>query len=151
FVKSHLERAMKEKNRTLIIEGTPKVRFFPVAGIALGKTSLSEPGSDKVFIALESAEVAVRTMPLLSGEIAVETFKLSGLRANLVRHKDGTFNYSDLAGGKAAHGSGGGRPPAVKLAEVLIEKAQLSYRDEGSGQEIGVADVLVKTGRLDGQ
>ena len=72
FVKTRLERAMKEKNRTLKIEGEPKLRLFPVAGIALGKTSLSEPGSDRVFVALESAEVAVRVPPLLSGEVAVE-------------------------------------------------------------------------------
>jgi AsmA protein len=89
---------MKEKNRTLSIEGTPTLRLFPVAGIALGKTSLSEPGSDKVFVSLESAEIAVRTMPLLSREVAIEILKISGLKANLVRRKDGTMNFADLAG-----------------------------------------------------
>ena len=48
FVKARLERAMKEKNRTLKIEGEPQLKLFPVAGIALGKTTLSEPGSDKL-------------------------------------------------------------------------------------------------------
>ena len=82
FVKARLESAMKEKNRTLNIEGEPKVKLFPVAGLALGKTSLSEPGSDTLFVALDSAEVALRVMPLLSGEISVETLKLSGLKAD---------------------------------------------------------------------
>ena len=150
FVKSRLEQAMKAKNRTLTIEGTPKLRLFPVAGIALGKTVLTEAGSDKVFLALDSAEVAVRTMPLLSHEIAVETLKIAGLRANVVRHKDGSTNYSDLAGGKEAPAKGE-KPPALRLAEVQVEKAQLSYRDEASGQELNVADLNVKTGRLDGQ
>ena len=59
---------MKEKNRTLSIEGDPKVKLFPVAGLSLGTTSLSEPGSDKLFVSLESAEVAVRAMPLFSGD-----------------------------------------------------------------------------------
>jgi len=150
FVKSRLEQAMKAKNRTLTIEGTPKLRLFPVAGIALGKTVLTEPGSDKVFLALDSAEVAVRTMPLLSSEIAVETLKIAGLRANVVRHKDGTTNYADLGGGKEASAKGE-KPPALRLAEVLVEKAQLTYRDEASGQELSVAELNVKTGRLDGQ
>ena len=35
FVKSRLEREMKAHNRTLTIEGEPKVRIFPVAGITL--------------------------------------------------------------------------------------------------------------------
>ena len=151
FVKSRLEQAMKEKNRTLSIEGTPKVRLFPVAGIALGKTSISEPASDRVFVALESAEVALRTMPLLSGEVALETLKVSGLRANVVRRKDGTMNYSDLAGAKDKASARGEALPRIRVAEVLIEKAQLSYRDEASGQELNVAELNVKTGRLDGQ
>lgn len=150
FVKSRLEQAMKAKNRTLSIEGTPTIRLYPVAGIALGKTSLSEAGTDKVFVALDSAEVAVRTMPLLSGEVAVETLKIAGLRANVVRHKDGSTNYSDLAGGKETSAKGE-KPPVLRIAEVQIDKAQLSYRDEASGQELNVADLNVKTGRLDGQ
>ena len=150
FVKSRLEQAMKAKNRTLSIEGTPTLRLFPVAGIALGKTSLSEPGGDRVFVALESAEVAVRTMPLLSGEIAVETLKVAGLRVNVARHKDGSTNYSDLAGGKDKP-AGGEKPPRLRLAEVQIDRAQLSYRDEASGEEVNVAELNVKTGRLDGQ
>lgn len=151
FVKARLEQAMKEKNRAVSIEGTPKVRLFPVAGIVLGKTSISEPASDRVFVALESAEVAVRTMPLLSGEVALETLKVSGLRAHVVKRKDGTMNYSDLAGAKDKAPARGEAPPRIRLAEVLIEKAQLSYRDEASGQELTVADLNVKTGRLDGQ
>lgn len=151
FVKSRLEQAMKAKNRTLSIEGTPKIRLFPVAGVALGKTSLSEPGSERVFVALESAEVAVRTMPLLSGEVALETLKVSGLRANVVRRKDGTMNYADLAGRAEKTAAKSEAPPKLRLAEVLIEKAQLSYRDEASGQELNVAELNAKTGRLDGQ
>jgi AsmA protein len=72
FVKARLERAMKEKNRTLSIEGTPRLTLFPVAGLALGKTTLSEPGSDRTFLALDSAEVAVRVMPLLYREARLE-------------------------------------------------------------------------------
>lgn len=150
FVKSRLEQAMKAKNRTVSIEGTPQVRLFPVAGIALGKTSISEPGSNQVFVALESAEVAVRTLPLLSGEVALETLKVSGLRANVVRRKDGTMNYADLGGKERKDSAKGEAPPKIRVAEVLIEKAQLSYRDEATGQELNVADLNVRTGRLDG-
>jgi AsmA protein len=151
FVKTHLEAAMKEKNRTLKIDGVPQLKLFPVAGIALGKTSLSEPGSDKLFLSLDSAEVAVRVMPLLSSEVAVETLKVSGLRANVVRRKDGTMNFSDLAGKGADKPAGGKAPPNVRIAEVNVEKVQVAYHDEASGQELDVADLNLKTGRLDGQ
>src|SRR5688572_7558489 len=137
FVKSRLERAMKAKNRTLLIEGTPAVRLFPVAGLSLGRTTLSEPGSDRQFVALDSADVAVRVMPLLSGEVAVETFKLSGLKANLVRRKDGSMNFSDLVEPKDKDRKPEA-PPNLRLAEVSVEQVQLSYRDEASGQELNV-------------
>ena len=151
FVKHRLEGAMKERNRTLVIEGEPKLRLFPVAGLALGKTSLSEPGSDKLFLSLDSAEVAVRSLPLLSGEIAVETLKLSGMKVNVVRRKDGSMNFSDLAGGKEKADGKPGAPPNLRIAEMIVEKLQLAYRDEATGQELAVSDVHVKTGRLDGQ
>lgn len=150
FVKARLESAMKDKNRTLSIEGEPKVKLFPVAGLALGKTSLSEPGGDKLFVSLDSAEIAVRVMPLLSGEVAVETLKLAGLRANVVRRKDGSMNFSDLAGPKDKDKKPG-EPPNLRIAEVLVEKVQLDYRDEATGQELNIADLNLKTGRLDGQ
>jgi len=151
FIKARLEGAMKGRNRVLVIDGDPKLRLFPVAGIALGKTSLTEPGSDKLFFSLDSAEVAVRTMPLLSGEIAVETFKVSGMKANVIRHKDGSMNFSDLAGSKEKAAGKTSEPPNVRIAEMIVEKLQLSYRDEATGQELNVTDANVKTGRLDGQ
>jgi len=150
FVKGRLESAMKERNRTLKIDGVPQVKLFPVAGIALGKTSISEPGSDKLFLSLDSAEVAVRVMPLLSSEVAVETLKLSGLKANVVRRKDGTMNFSDLVEPKGKDKKPE-EPPNLRLAEVNVEKVQIAYRDEATGQELNVAELNLKTGRLDGQ
>ena len=151
FVKTRLEAAMKERNRSFVTEGTPKLRLFPVAGLALGKTSLSEPGGDKAFVTLDSAEVLVRVMPLLSGEVAVETLKLSGLKANLVRRKDGSMNFADLSGGKPKAGGKAEEPPNLRIAEIDIAKVQVNYRDEATGQELTIAELNLKTGRLDGQ
>ena len=151
FVKSRLERMMKEKNRTLAIEGVPALRLFPVAGIALGKTTLSEAGSNKAFVTLGAAEVAVRVMPLLSGEVAIETLKVSGLTLNVVRRKDGSMNFADLAGGGTEKEGGAARRPALRVAEVDVEKVHIAYRDEATGQELNVGELSLKTGRLDGQ
>ena len=85
FVKGKMQAAMQERNRTLKIEGTPTVSLFPVLRLGLGKTSLSEPNSEKTFATLDSLEVAVRVMPLLSREVAVEVLALKGLRLNAAR------------------------------------------------------------------
>jgi AsmA protein len=150
FVKTRLERAMQARHRTLRIEGVPTLTLFPVAGISLGKTTLSEPDSDKPFVSLDSAQVAVRVMPLLSSEVAVEKLQASGLDVHLVRRKDGSMNFADLAGGAERHGGAAAAPPRLRLAEVLVDHARLSYRDEASGREVEVRDFSLKTGRLDG-
>ena len=59
---------------------------------------LSEHASEKEFLSLDSAKVAVRVMPLLSGTLEVEALSVAGLKANLVRAKDGRMNTDDLAG-----------------------------------------------------
>ncbi|MFM9968267.1 MAG: AsmA family protein [Burkholderiales bacterium] len=158
FVKSRLERYLKEeKQRTLSIEGEPKVRFFPVAGLSLGKTTLSEHASDKTFLALDSLEVGVRVFPILSGEIAVEALSLSGLKVNIVKAKNGQFNFQDLLGSAkdkgekpaGAEASERRDPPKLRIAEVKIDNSQMTFRDEVSGQEVAVTGFNFKTGRLE--
>lgn len=155
FVKQRAERFMKDEHqRTLSIEGTPKLTLFPVAGIDLGKMRLSERASDKEFLSLESAKVAVRVMPLLTGAVEVDALSVTGFKASLVRSKDGRMNTDDLSGkpGDAKPGVARAeehrKPPKIRIAEVNIERANVSFRDEASGKTVTLADVNLKTGRL---
>jgi AsmA protein len=59
------------------------------------------------------------------------------------------MNFSDLAGPPEKDGSSG-RRPLLRVAEVGIEKVHIAYRDEATGQELNVAELSLKTGRLDG-
>jgi AsmA protein len=154
FVKGRLERMMKEeKQRTLKIEGEPRLSLFPKLALSLGRTTLSEPASEKEFLSLESMSVSVGLMPLLSREVAVDAFSIVGLKVNVVRARDGSLNVADLAAPlldrpEAAHAEEQA-PPKVRIAEVRIERAQLAYRDESTGQELRVNDLNLKTGRLE--
>ncbi len=155
FVKQRAERIMKEQyQRTLSIEGTPRLTLFPVAGIELMKTRLSEHGSEKEFMSLESAKFGVRVMPLISGTLDVEALSVAGLKVGLVRSKDGSMNTDDLAGKPADEKPGASRQeatrkkPAVRIAEVSIERANIGFRDEANGRTLALADLNIKTGRL---
>lgn len=154
FVKSRLEGMMKERQRTLVIEGVPKLSLFPKLGLALGKTTLSERASDKEFASLESMNVSVAVMPLFSNAVAVDAIALSGLKLNVVRAKDGTFNFADLAEKPGAKSQDKAKkedkePPKIRVDEVRIERAQIAWRDEATGQELRVNDLSLKTGRLE--
>lgn len=140
---------MQEKGRSLMIEGVPGLSLFPVFRVSLGKTTLSEPKSDQTFVALDSLELAVKVMPLLQREVAVETLALQGFRINVVRAKDGSFNFDDLAGAREEAPAARQVPAKLRIAEVSIERAQIAYADQASGQTLAITDLNLRTGRLE--
>jgi AsmA protein len=88
--------------------------------------------------------------------MTVDRVRLSGLKAQVVKGKDGRFNFRDLiepAGDKPAakaaekKGDAGG---AVKfdIAGVSVERAAVAYRDLNSGQEIALNELRLETGRI---
>src|SRR6185436_11917552 len=100
--KGQIEAAVKEKTgRTLKLAGDLKVAIFPSLGADVAKVSLSEAGSDQEFVSLDSAHASVALMPLLHGEVIVDKVKVSGLKARVVKGKDGKFNFDDLLQVKA--------------------------------------------------
>lgn len=155
--KPQIVQLVKEKlNRTLRIDGDIKLAFFPALGADLGGVSLSERASAKEFAAVEAARVALQLLPLLSRELVVSRIELRGLRANLVKHKNGTSNLDDLTGGetrkpKTAPGAQdlpAQRPIRFDIAHVLVENASLGYADEGSGAKYALNKLYLKTGRI---
>ena len=151
--KPQIIQAVKDsKQRNLRLDGDIKLSFYPNIGVSLSKVSLSEFKNDKEFAAIESARVSLALLPLLRKQAVVDEVAVSGLRAKLVMHKDGTSNIDDLLGQsepkpeqkKQAAG------PQVKfdIASVSLEKTSLSYRDEGSGAQYAIKDLNLKTGRI---
>ncbi|MCC6473751.1 MAG: AsmA family protein, partial [Burkholderiales bacterium] len=157
FVKTRLERYLKEqKNRTLKIEGEPRLRIFPVAGLALGKTVLSEPGSDRPFLSLDSAEFALRVMPLFAGNVALEQVSIAGLNLEVRKGKDGRMNFDDLAGpgrepGTEARPERGerGSAPRFAVGRLSIDRGRIAYRDEASGQDLVIEGLNARLGPLE--
>lgn len=156
FLKDRLAHEMKEEyQRTLSIEGTPRLSLFPAIALDLGKTRLSEHGSDKEFLSLDSLKVSIRLIPLLSSSPQVDTLAVSGFRLNLIRAKDGSMNFADLAGKPESRGSAGsaqsvprGRLPAARFAGVLLDDTEVTYRDESTGRTIEVSVPKFKIGSI---
>jgi AsmA protein len=156
--KGEIIKAVKDsKQRNLRLDGDIKLSFYPNIGVSLSKVSLSEFRNDKEFAAIESARVSLALMPLLNRQVVVDEVAVSGLKATLVKYKDGTTNIDDLMGQnekkpeqqrpvqqKIAVG------PSVKfdIASITVEKTDFSYRDEGNGAQYTVKDLNLKTGRI---
>ncbi|MDD5301136.1 MAG: AsmA family protein [Gallionella sp.] len=146
--KAQIIQAVKDsKQRNLHLDGDIKLSFYPSIGANIGKVSLSEFNSDKEFAALETARVSLALLPLLSKQVIVNEVAVSGLKATLIKHKNGTTNIDDLLG-KDAQKKDGSAQAQFDIAAVSIEKTSLSYRDEGSGAQYTIRDLNLKTGRI---
>ena len=156
--KGDIQRIVKERTgRTLELKGPLELAFWPSLGAKVSGVVLSEQGTAQPFVSLESAHASVALLALLRGAVIVDRVRLSGLRAQIVKDKDGRFNFQDLieqAGEKPAAKAEKKAPDSGKgtvafdIAGVTIERAALSYRDLASGQEIALNDLKLETGRI---
>ena len=153
--KGQIERLAKEKTgRALAIQGPIKMAFWPSLGAEVSGVTFSEKGSSQQFVAFDRAHASVKVMPLLSGQYVVDSVSLSGLKARIVKGKDGRFNFSDLmeekkpaADAKKAPAETGA-PVVFDIGSVSIERASITYIDLAAGQEYALEDVKLKTGRV---
>ena len=153
FVKAQLQRYMSDRQRTLTIEGDPRIRLFPVAGISLGRTTLTEPGGNEPFLSFDSVEAAVRVAPLFAGAVAIELVSAKALRVHVHVRKDGHMNFDDLETRGATPVSESGAPerrgpPRLAVRQVDVEGAALFYTNDITGQQLELGDVALSLGPL---
>jgi AsmA protein len=167
--KGQIEDLVKEKTgRTLDLKGKLEVAFWPALGARVNGVSLSERDGREPFLSLDSAHASVAVMPLLHGQAVVDGIRVSGLKASIVKEKDGTFNFSDLLEPKSADKEAGdakgrqkqaakkaeqrkdqgGQAVAFDIASIQVERSSVSYVDKASGQEIALSDLDLSTGRI---
>jgi AsmA protein len=154
--KPEIVAAVKDKTgRTLAIEGNLGLSFFPSIGIALGKASLSEPNSSRIFARVEQAKISVALWPLLSKQVVVDRVTLSGLALDLVQSRGGKTNFEDLAGAAGSTPPAAGRKAApqqgamrLDIAGIDIRSSAIGWRDESSGNRFKASVAEFKTGRI---
>src|SRR5574341_2397853 len=155
--KDEVERLAKEKTgRTLKLGGEIKMAFWPSLGAGVAKVTFSEKGSNQEFVSFDSAHASVKLMPLLHGQYIVDAIKLSGLKAHIVKGKDGRFNFSDLTEPADKKPAAEARkapeekssPVVFDVGSVDIERSSIVYTDLQAGQEYALEDVKLKTGRI---
>lgn len=151
--KPQIVQAVKERTqRTLKLDGDIKLSFWPSIGARVAKVSLSEQASDREFAALNEARVSLKLMPLLSGQAVVDTIRVKGLRANLVKTKDGKTNVEDLAGPPPAKEApttkDAGTDLKVDIAGVELADAAITYTDQATGAKVVLSKLNLNTGRI---
>ncbi len=156
--KAQIVQVVKDKQqRTLVLEGDLSLTLFPRIGIALGKTSLSEFQSQKIFARMESAKVSVAVLPLLRKQVQIARIELDGLEATLSRDKNGKTNLDDLLAKppgddkKTVEDSAPKSPDdavAIDIEGIRITRSQLHVRDAMTNTIATLRDIDLDSGRI---
>jgi AsmA protein len=138
-----LPSVSKALGREVTLKGAD-LKVFPDARVRLAGLEVAGRPGEPALVQLEALDVQVGLWPLLRSlgkEIDVRAFTLVRPTVNLVRAKDGTWNYEGLGqkGGASkpepapAGGAGGGA--AVAVESVRIEKAAIRVVDRSTGKD----------------
>jgi AsmA protein len=166
--KGEIERLVKDRTgRTLQLKGNLQVAVWPSLGANVNGVALSERDPSQEFLSLDSAHASVALLPLLHGSVVVDGIRVSGLKARVIKEKDGRFNFSDLieqpapahqdkqagqskpAEKKASEREqAGGKGVAFDIGSVQVDRSAFTYIDKASGQELAVSDLKLSTGRI---
>ncbi len=157
--KGTIIQAVKDSTgRELRIDGKIGLSFFPWLGVEAKGLSLGNaPGfGPEPFARLESFGVKVKVLPLLRGQVAVDTVVLTGFDLVLARNAKGVTNWDDLLAAAKA----GPKPkpaeapapaaalPALAVNGIEIRKASLSWHDQASGARYALRNLALTTGAL---
>jgi AsmA protein len=127
-----------------------RLSLFPWAGLSFSNLRLGNPAgfAEKDFVAVQSFEVRVKLLPLLSRDIQIKRFVLNQPRIVLVKNKNGRGNWQQpekatvKKSGKATTGSRGQFPiSALTVGEFSIQNGSVLWIDHNSGQRKEITDI----------
>lgn len=111
---------------------------FHVAELELA----NEEGFDAPFLAhVKAADIGVKLMPLLKGEVEITRFVLTEPEINLARAKDGRVNWNLAGGGAPAEGGEVQQPRDVRLGDVRIVSGKARFDDGSAGKSYAFDDI----------
>ncbi|MBI5882962.1 MAG: AsmA family protein [Elusimicrobia bacterium] len=117
-----------------------------LSGLVIKGIEISEKPDFKAgrFVSADSFQLKLKLMPLLHRSVVVDRLKASGVKIQVQRRKDGTFNFSDLmaastatAPSKApASAAPASMPFDLRVSEAAIEDGEISFTDEALGAKV---------------
>ncbi len=159
--KGEIIRLVKDQTgRDLKIEKNIGWAFFPRLGVEAGGLELSNAAGfgKEPFARIDAAGVHVALLPLLRGQLDVDSVYLHGLTLNLAKNAAGRSNWQDMAEHapqpvkkeKAPEKKADGGLPIAGLAvgRLELKRANLVWRDLQAGSTLAVKNLELGTSRF---
>ncbi|CCO22051.1 AsmA family protein [Maridesulfovibrio hydrothermalis] len=148
-----LERLFSEAlGREVVFEENLDLIFYPWLGIDTGSISVSAaPDAEYPHqLTVKGIDFKVRLLPLLHGNLEVDTIIVNSPVFRMDRGKDGKLDLPAMGESNAVSGSDPRIPfiKSITVRGVSIVNATSTYTDVGSGYSFKVSGVNVRTGLL---
>lgn len=147
--------------RDFRIEGDVGFSLFPVLGFSAEKVALGNVAGAAApdMVSLEKLQVKVKLLPLISGEIAVDSFVLVKPVISLEIDKNGKPNWEFPAAAADPAAKSSNQPAAstpasgdagapalqqVRLGDIRIDQGQFAFIDHKAGSKQQIQDLNLK-------
>ena len=136
-------RVTRATGQPFKITGDLHISWWPWLAITTGPSQFGVPEgpNSQPIVRWQTGRVGARLVPLLKGQLLVDTIRLEGANVYLVRHADGTTNWDPVIAtfrNKPAPPpseveqppSGEAVPPGPEVSGFQLRKGALTYVDE---------------------
>lgn len=161
--RDEIERAVAtQTGRELAMEGDLKLMFFPWIGLQVNKVQLADaPGFGPApFLQADHAQLALKLLPLLQGDLVLDTIMLDQPRVHLIRNEQGRGNWQTFGRPPQEPKRPPEQPPvalepgaqpqaqplpailrAASLAGLRIRDGRVTWDDRQSGQHVVITSL----------
>ncbi|MEJ0037473.1 MAG: AsmA family protein [Gammaproteobacteria bacterium] len=122
------------------ITGDLRISWWPWLALTAGPSQFGkvEGPNAQPIVRWQTARVGARLVPLLKGQLQVDTIRLEGANVYLVRHADGTTNWEPVltafrnkpAASEPEQPPGEEVPPGPEVSGFQLRQGALTYVDE---------------------
>ena len=148
--KPRIEASVRElTGRDFALAGDIDLKFFPWLALSTGEGRFgnAEGFPAEPMATWRRAQLGVRLIPLLRGDLAVDRIRLTGADFRLMRRADGRGNWEGLTGDEPANSAAPERH--VTIDGLELDDSRLQFVDEAAGSRIQLEALRIRTGAIE--
>src|SRR4051794_35818299 len=126
-LKHQVEQVTSKSLGRPVTIGAIKAQWLPLPGATLEGFRIEGEGGEPPFVEAKEASATVKLWPLirsLGQDVEVQSVVLDQTTVNLVRHKDGTWNYESIGSSSSES------KREISLAEIRIKNGEVHVTDQ---------------------
>lgn len=148
--KPRIEASVRDATgRDFALVGDIDLKFFPWLALSTGEGRFGNgPGfAAEPMATWQRAQLGVRLIPLLAGDLVVDRVTLIGADVRLTRRADGKANWEGITGDEPVDPNAPERH--ITIDGLVLDESRLLFVDEAAGSRIEVNALRISTGAIE--